>query len=73
MTEISLTNVTKTFGFKNILNGLNIEIKTGDRISIIGENGCGKTTILTRTPAACAWYAPRKRWWWRRPSEAICI
>ena len=46
MTEISLTNVTKTFGFKNILNGLNIEIKTGDRVSIIGENGCGKTTIL---------------------------
>ena len=46
MIEISLNNVRKSFGFKNILDGLNIEIKTGDRISIIGENGCGKTTIL---------------------------
>lgn len=46
MIEISLNNVKKSFGFKNILNGLNLEIKTGDKVSIIGENGCGKTTIL---------------------------
>lgn len=46
MIEISLNNVKKSFGFKNVLDGLNIEVKTGDRISIIGENGCGKTTIL---------------------------
>ena len=46
MIEISLNNIKKTFGFKNILDGLNIEIKTGDRVSIIGENGCGKTTVL---------------------------
>ena len=46
MIEISLNNIKKTFGFKNILDGLNIEIKTGDRVSVIGENGCGKTTIL---------------------------
>ena len=46
MIEISLNNIKKTFGFKNILNGLDIEIKTGDKVSIIGENGCGKTTIL---------------------------
>ena len=46
MIEISLNNIKKFFGFKNILDGLNIEIKTGDRVSIIGENGCGKTTVL---------------------------
>ena len=46
MIEISLNNIKKSFGFKNILDGLNIEIKTGDRVSIIGDNGCGKTTIL---------------------------
>ena len=46
MIEISLNNIKKSFGFKNVLDGLNIEIKTGDRVSIIGENGCGKTTIL---------------------------
>lgn len=46
MIEISLNNVKKTYGFKNILNGLSIEIKTGEKVSIIGENGCGKSTIL---------------------------
>ena len=46
MIEISLNNVSKTFGFKNILDGLDIEIKTGEKVSLIGDNGCGKTTIL---------------------------
>ena len=46
MIEISLNNIKKSFGFKNILNDLNIEIKTGDKVSLIGENGCGKSTIL---------------------------
>ncbi len=46
MIEISLNNVKKSFGFDNILNGINIEINTGDKVSLIGENGCGKTTIL---------------------------
>lgn len=46
MIEISLNNIKKSYGFKNILDGLNLEIKTGDKVSIIGENGCGKTTLL---------------------------
>ena len=46
MIEINLNNVKKSYGFKNILDGINIEIKTGEKISLIGENGCGKTTIL---------------------------
>ena len=46
MIEIKLSNIKKSYGFKNVLDGLNIEIKTGDKVSIIGENGCGKTTIL---------------------------
>ena len=46
MIEISLNKIEKSYGFKNILNGLDLEIKTGDKISLIGDNGCGKTTIL---------------------------
>ena len=46
MIEISLNNIKKSFEFKNILNELSLEIKTKDKISIIGENGCGKSTIL---------------------------
>lgn len=46
MIEISLNNVTKSFGTKKVLDELSIEIKTGEKISVIGENGCGKTTVL---------------------------
>ena len=46
MIEISLNNIKKSYGFKNILDGFNMEIKTGDKVSLIGDNGCGKTTIL---------------------------
>ena len=46
MIEISLNNIKKSFGFKYILNGLSVEINTGDKVSLIGDNGCGKSTIL---------------------------
>ena len=46
MIEIELNNVKKNFGLKNVLDGVNFAIKTGERISLIGENGSGKSTIL---------------------------
>ena len=45
MIEISLNNVKKTYGFKNILNDISFEIKAGERVALIGDNGCGKSTI----------------------------
>ena len=46
MIEISLNNIKKSFGFNTLLEGFNLEVKTGERVSLIGVNGCGKTTIL---------------------------
>ncbi len=46
MTELSLNGIVKNFGFKNVLNGFDLELKTGERISLIGPNGSGKTTIF---------------------------
>ena len=46
MIEIELNNIKKNYGLKNILNGFNLELKTGDRVALIGQNGSGKTTIL---------------------------
>ena len=46
MIEIALNNVNKSFGNKQILKKINIEIKTNDKVALIGPNGCGKTTIL---------------------------
>ncbi len=46
MIEIELNNIKKNYGLKNVLDGVSFEVKTRERISIIGENGCGKSTIL---------------------------
>lgn len=46
MTEISLNNIKKSFGFNNVLDGVNLEINTGDRVAIVGKNGAGKTTLF---------------------------
>ena len=46
MIELSLNKVVKNFGFKNVLNGFDLELKTGERVALIGPNGSGKTTIF---------------------------
>lgn len=46
MIEISVNNVQKTFGFKKVFDGFNLEVTTGERIALIGPNGCGKTTLF---------------------------
>lgn len=43
---ISLENVSKSFGEKLILSGLNQTIEDNDRIGLIGANGIGKSTLL---------------------------
>ncbi|EGQ1586220.1 ATP-binding cassette domain-containing protein, partial [Staphylococcus pseudintermedius] len=43
---ISIKGVSKSFGNKNVLNSINFEVKTKNIIGLIGDNGCGKTTLL---------------------------
>ena len=46
MIEISLNKIVKSYGFNNVLDGFSLDIKSGEIITFVGENGCGKSTIL---------------------------
>lgn len=41
-----LENVSKSFGFLPVFSGINLCVQPGETISIIGPNGCGKTTLI---------------------------
>ena len=43
---ITLTNIHKSFGDKQILRGIDLTVQTGDVAAIIGPSGTGKTTLL---------------------------
>ncbi len=47
MVDISVNNLTKFFVIgENLLSGLNFEVQEGERVAILGRNGCGKTTLF---------------------------
>ena len=43
---LSMTSVNKFYNGNQILNNVNLTVNEGDRIGLIGINGCGKTTLL---------------------------
>ena len=46
MIELNLNKIVKNYGFKKILNEFNLELKTNEKVALIGPNGSGKTTIF---------------------------
>jgi len=43
---IEIINLHKSFGDNNVLRGVNLEIKEGESLAIIGRSGCGKSVLL---------------------------
>lgn len=43
---ISIQDVRAGYGENEILHGITFDVKMGENLSIIGPNGCGKTTLL---------------------------
>ena len=44
--KISLQDVRKSFGQRQVLNGINLEINQSEVIAFIGSSGSGKSTLL---------------------------
>lgn len=46
MNILNIENVTKVYGDKVLLQDVSLGINEGDKIGVIGVNGCGKSTFL---------------------------
>jgi len=43
---LSVHNINKSFGITPVLNKISFNINAGEKIGLVGPNGCGKTTLL---------------------------
>lgn len=46
MIDISLNNIKKYYGARQILENVTFEVHSSEKVGIVGENGCGKSTLL---------------------------
>lgn len=46
MAVVAVNNLSMDFGEQKLFDGMTFEIQEGDRIGLIGVNGCGKTTLF---------------------------
>lgn len=44
--KIRLNDVSVSFGENTVLSHINFEINEGDKVALIGRNGCGKSTLI---------------------------
>ncbi len=45
-TDLKIKNLRKSFGSNKVLNGIDFELKEGERVVVLGPSGSGKSTFL---------------------------
>ena len=45
-TRISVKNLSVSYGTGSVLDGINLDVRDGEFLSIVGSSGSGKTTLL---------------------------
>ncbi|WP_181703136.1 ATP-binding cassette domain-containing protein [Chthonobacter albigriseus] len=45
-TAVSITGLTKRYGDKTVLSGIDLSFRAGEFVAIVGRSGCGKSTLL---------------------------
>src|SRR4029077_19810081 len=45
-TILTATEITVSYGDRTVLDSATLAIQDGERIGLVGRNGCGKTTFL---------------------------
>jgi phospholipid/cholesterol/gamma-HCH transport system ATP-binding protein len=45
-TVISIKDLKKSFGSLNVLNGVNLDVKRGENIAVLGRSGTGKSVLI---------------------------
>ena len=46
MSAVRATGITRRYGERTVLAGLDLEIERGEFVALLGKSGCGKTTLL---------------------------
>jgi len=46
MALVGLFNISKNYDVKQLLQGADFQLNEGERVAIVGQNGCGKSTLI---------------------------